>query len=80
MSKTRFEVAIGFVTEDENACSQMACETYLDAFLKVMTEAFASTPNSTAVTDIVVKSGPEDSPKPLYKADIRDYSNKKHFS
>lgn len=80
MSKTRFEVVIGFVTEGENACSQTACETYLDDFLRIMAEGFGSTPNSTEVTDIIVKGGPEDSPKPFYKADIRDYNNKKHFS
>ena len=55
-------------------------DKFLDAFLEIMTDQFSGVKEFAELTDIIVKSGPEDSPVPLYKADIRDYSSKKHFS
>lgn len=80
MRKAHFEVVIGFDMVDERACSQKSCDEFLDAFLEVMANQFSGVKEFAELTDIIVKGGPEDSPKPLYKADIRDYNNEKHFS
>ena len=80
MRKAHFEVVIGFDMVDERACSQKSCDEFLDAFLEVMTNQFSGVKEFANLTGIIVKSGPEDCPEPLYRADIRDYSNKKHFS
>lgn len=80
MRKAHFEVVIRFNMVDEKVCSQKSCDKFLDAFLEIMTDQFSGVKEFAELTDIIVKSGPEDSPEPLYKADIRDYSNKKHFS
>lgn len=80
MTKTHFEVLISFDILDEDACSQEACDGFLDNFLMTMTKKLGGRKDFAELREIIIKAGPEDSPRPFYKADIRDYSNKKHFS
>lgn len=80
MEKTHFEVVIAFDMTGENSCTQKACDAYLDAFLKVIAEEFASTPDFVRLTDLVVKNGPKVSDRPLHSASIHDLDKQSHYS
>ena len=80
MAKAHFEVLISFDILDEEACSQEACDGFLDNFLITMMKKFGGRKDFAELREIIVKTGPEDSPRPFYKADIRGYNDKKHFS